>query len=365
MELRRGEVAMSRIRALSCALAAACVSVWACSPPERSLGAAGSAGEASGGTGGGETGGGAGSVSAGGSSGKAGGGTGGIGGARPYFMVVIDVSGSMNECTTPPTTFPATCPEVSATSPNNACGLRPTRINDGKCALRKLVESFSEVDFGLTTFAQAITDCSAICTPYSIDGFMPENAGTCSVSGGCKAGSGMDATGGLIRVPLPITEDTRGNMLKWLDDDCTGGEEVLPAGATPINGAFRDAVRHLRANASALAPNSRSVGVILVTGGGESCDATEVENRAKFSAQDLYLSGLQDGSGRSVKTYPIAVGGATTAVQTALNGIAKMGQCGTETGTCADSANGLSADNEAQLTQSLASIIASAGKPGE
>jgi len=154
-------------------------------------------------------------------------------------------------------------------------------------------------------------------------------------------------------------------MLKWLDDDCTGGEEVVPAGATPINGALRDAARHLRANASALAPNSRSVGVILVTDGGESCDATEVENRAKFSAQDLYLSGLQDGSGRSVKTYPIALGGVSTAVQTAVNGIAKMGQCGTETGTCADSASGLFADNEAQLTQSLASIIASAGQPGE
>lgn len=192
--------------------------------------------------------------------------------ARPYFMVVFDVSGSMNQCTTPATAFPETCPAVSSTSPNNTCGLRPTRINDGKCALRKMVQSFSEVDFGLTTFSQTITGCTAACTPYVVDGYMPESAGTCSVTTACPdptVFTGVNAKGGTVRVPLPVTNSTLGNMLKWVDDDCTSGEEVLPAGATPINGALRDAARHLRTNASSLTPSCRPINVILITDGGE------------------------------------------------------------------------------------------------
>ena len=288
--------------------------------------------------------------------------------ARPYFMVVFDVSGSMNQCTTPATAFPETCPAVSSTSPNNTCGLRPTRINDGKCALRKMVQSFSEVDFGLTTFSQTITGCTAACTPYVVDGYMPESAGTCSVTTACPdptVFTGVNAKGGTVRVPLPVTNSTLGNMLKWVDDDCTSGEEVLPAGATPINGALRDAARHLRTNASSLTPSCRPINVILITDGGESCDGTEVENRAKDAALDLYANGLSDASGRHVKVYPIGFGGVKPAEQTALNAIAKMGQCGAETGTCADATSALVANNEAELSQKLAAIIGGAVQPEE
>ena len=71
--------------------------------------------------------------------------------SRPYFMLVVDTSGSMVACTNPTPIddgdgicnkpgekycFPQSCP---STAVQNSCGLEPTRINDAKCALRKTV----------------------------------------------------------------------------------------------------------------------------------------------------------------------------------------------------------------------------------
>ncbi|MBI5532574.1 MAG: VWA domain-containing protein [Deltaproteobacteria bacterium] len=286
--------------------------------------------------------------------------------ARPYFMVVFDVSGSMIQCTNPATTFPNQCP--GGATPNS-CGLVPSRINDGKCALRKMVKAFSEVDFGLTTFTQTIQNCGTTspyaCTPYAVDGAMPELANGCQVTAACLAGTGAGAHGGTVRVPLPVTGTTINNMIKWADDDCENGNELLPAGPTPINGALRDAAAHLRTNAGSLTPSCRPINVILITDGGETCDGTTTENRARDAAADLYNNGLNDGSGRHVKVYPIGFGGVTAAEQTALNDIAKMGQCGALTGACATATTALTASNEADLSQKLSAIISGSIQPEE
>jgi hypothetical protein len=99
------------------------------------------------------------------------------------------------------------------------------------------------------------------------------------------------------------------------------------------------------------------VSVILITDGGESCDGTELENRAAAAAQDLYLNGLKDGSGRNVKVYPIGFGGITASETTALNNIAKMGQCGATTGTCASGVFAHVAATDLELQAALQHVV--------
>jgi hypothetical protein len=295
---------------------------------------------------------------------------------RPYFMVVFDVSGSMVTCTNPapPQGTPLVNSQCASGATPNSCGLVPSRINDGKCALRKMVQAFSEVDFGLVRFNQTITNCSAtstLCTQYVVDGTMPETANLCSVTAACDmSGTGASAKGGQVLVGLPVGSTTLSSIIQWTDDNCqapvptnTIGPELLPAGPTPINGALRDAGRHLRTNAANLAPSCRPVNVILITDGAETCDGTVTDNRAAAAAQDLYMNGLSDGSGRHVKVYPIGFGGLLAAETTALNAIASFGQCGAA--TCTPAVTALVANNEAELSQKLSAIISAAVAPEE
>jgi MYXO-CTERM domain-containing protein len=64
-----------------------------------------------------------------------------------------------------------------------------------------------------------------------------------------------------------------------------------------------------------------------------------------------------------VKTYVIAFSVDSAADLTAANNIAKMGQCGATTGTCASGVNALQATNEVTLSAAFASIISDAIKP--
>jgi len=243
--------------------------------------------------------------------------------------------------------------------------LPPTRINDGKCALSRMVNAFGQADFGLTTFAQTITGCdpmSPSCAPYVIDGAMPEYAGKCAVSSTCS-GSDSDAHGATVRVGLPVGPSTVADIKEWTDDNCGNGKELVPGGATPVNGSLRDTATYLRANSGALLPLTRPVSVILITDGGESCDGSPDVNYAKDAALELYLNGLADGSGRHVKVFPVGFGGVTTSERLALDAIAKMGQCGSTTGSCAEKTSSLVASNEAALWSVLSAIINSSGQP--
>jgi hypothetical protein len=194
-----------------------------------------------------------------------------------------------------------------------------------------MVTAFSEVDFGLTSFTQSITGCGTTspysCSPYNVDGNMPEYANGCSITYTCS-GTQNGAHGGTVRVGLPITTTSVSDIVTWTDNDCVNGIELVPGGATPINGSLRDAAAHLRANTTNLGPSCRPVNVILITDGGESCDGDPTTNYAQYAAQDLYANGLNDGSGRPVKVFPIGFGGILASEKTALDNIAKMGQCG-------------------------------------
>src|SRR5262245_57326181 len=49
--------------------------------------------------------------------------------ARPYFHLIVDTSGSMISCTTPPSTYPTECNSADVNYKLNSCGLNPSRMN--------------------------------------------------------------------------------------------------------------------------------------------------------------------------------------------------------------------------------------------
>jgi MYXO-CTERM domain-containing protein len=182
-------------------------------------------------------------------------------------------------------------------------------------------------------------------------------------------GTGATATGGKLLVGLPVSPTQGKDIVAYTDDKCQSGDpqELLPGGGTPLNGLLRDAQRFLQKPQSiaALTPSCRPISIILITDGGESCDGTAVENRAAAAAADLYNLGLANGDARPIKVYPIGFGGLGNNEQTALDNIAKAGQCaaGANFAACSANIKALTAANEAELSIALSGIITGSIQP--
>src|SRR5262249_20705113 len=68
--------------------------------------------------------------------------------SKPYFMLLIDTSGSM----------------ITTVNPAPSCGYPATRMGHAKCAVKNTVLAFSgEVNFGLAQYASFMTGCGANC----------------------------------------------------------------------------------------------------------------------------------------------------------------------------------------------------------
>ncbi len=310
--------------------------------------------------------------------------------SRPYFMLAVDTSGSMTACTTPPSVYPVSC--TSGWTPNS-CGYQPTRYNDAKCALEQTVLAFSgEVNFGLSTFAVDFngcpTNCTAQCNPadcgsevYGCGAFcFQEEINTAGTCAGCgpRPGNATTRAGAFVRVPMlqdhfwsnPPALSNVPELLDWVDTSCANDEELFAAGSTPLNGMLRDMKRYFEVGWSApdnsvsypspldaadlLGPGvngstgCRSVNVILITDGAETCDA---QADAEGAAYDLYENGVTVGGKLyKIRTHVIAFAGVTPAQ---VNGIASNGGTGAA----------VSANNEVQLAQALANIVAGAVQP--
>lgn len=253
--------------------------------------------------------------------------------ARPYFMLVVDTSGSMTACTTPPTAYPTECNQAAAGYKLNSCGMVPNRINDAKCALRQTVQAFSgEVNFGLATFASYLSGCaSGACVSncgaptggtcnsdyYSAAGsncvwntFTDAGGSACGNTPACSAGAGpalpnlpegswrngANVVVGINKdswwLPPPLPASNTAELLEWFDGQCNNSRELFAAGGTPIAGSLEAATEYLRAGwtrwtnsnycpspsftygtpADANDRACRSINVILLTDGDESCD---------------------------------------------------------------------------------------------
>ncbi|MGE3674887.1 MAG: VWA domain-containing protein, partial [Polyangiaceae bacterium] len=127
--------------------------------------------------------------------------------AKPYFMLVVDTSGSMIACSAPgfANDHPNSC---ASNAPRNSCNMEPTRINDAKCALRNTVQAFAgQVNFGLATFSRTLTGCNGAacvdsCTTANGSNCADANNGESYLGNGCSLGgsscgpSDMDCNSG-------------------------------------------------------------------------------------------------------------------------------------------------------------------------
>ncbi|HYC54270.1 MAG TPA: MopE-related protein [Candidatus Binatia bacterium] len=270
--------------------------------------------------------------------------------SKPYFMIAADTSGSMTT-------------DVGTPS---SCGYGSTRLAHLRCAIANMVRAFSgQVHFGLATFPIDMDACSGACygscTYACYGGETPCN--------GCGLGSGSTRRGAFIQVPMqvdnfwstPPVADNIDSMLSWVDNSCASSTELFAQGQTPLNGMLRD-LRTYFATAWTAQDNSvtyatplaaedracRSVNIIFITDGDETCDT---QGDAVGAASALFSTGVTVG-GKTFKipTYMINFAGGTAANTDA---IAAAG------GTTAS----FFATNETQISQAISNIIAGVIKP--
>lgn len=300
--------------------------------------------------------------------------------SKPYFMIVVDTSGSMG---------------TVVLTGANSCGYQHNRLGDARCAVKNIVSAYAGVaNFGLATYAWKEANCqNATC-------------GTCDQTTGCfsqctaqfaandnnfcgplttEPDLGISIhSGGLVLTPMlqdhfwsnPPDPSNANTLLSLVDNDC-GNSEIGAAGQTPLGGTLFNLHRYFAGSyqdpftaqtlPSPIGPATfngqpaerpcRSINVILITDGDETCDSYNAgqyptgEGLAVFEAGKLFNTGVTvDGQTFRIKTSVVGFLGATIP---ALNNIAAAGGTGASYSTT----------NEAQLSQALSSIIASALKP--
>jgi hypothetical protein len=295
--------------------------------------------------------------------------------SKPYFMIAFDTSGSMT--TGVPTT--------------NSCNYPKDRLGHGRCAIKNTVQAFSgQVNFGLASYAKLFNGCTVATCPSTAGDWAQAPGGQCSYAnfpgdvagmfctGGCGPEPNADPTdsftraGANILVPMqrdnyyapPLEASNTAELLSWVDNDCTGGKELFPNGCTPMNGILRDMYKYFSSQwtrpggavtftspLGTLAQGERpcrSVNLIFVTDGQETCDQSD---DAADAAADLFNGFVKDGISWKIKTFVINAGDAT--VQAQADAIAAAGGTGTAQ----------VATDEATLSTALANIISSAISP--
>jgi hypothetical protein len=342
--------------------------------------------------------------------------------ARPYFMVVVDTSGSMNCCTTPAVDGCAQganpvweCNSGASGYALNSCGMNPSRLNDAKCAMRKMVQAYAgEVNIGLATYAHnlvcgpavgtCLSDCEAngltgaICNPEDYQCSVTEYPGN---TGGLQAGCGnfpsCTGTGNELSVPPNFTEGSWRNgakvvvpllqdpwwaappppasnvpaLLEWFDNSCNNGTELFASGATPIAGSLRTVAQYLRSgwntnwsttnycgntspvftNLTPLNALDRTCRDINVLLVTDGDESCDSQAAAVTAAQDLFQNGVTIGA----KNWKVRV----HVINFEGGNKANTDEIAAAGGTTAS----LSASNENTLSQALATIIAGSVKP--
>jgi hypothetical protein len=301
--------------------------------------------------------------------------------ARPFFMIAFDTSGSMVACTNNAfidgnSGSLAKCQLNTPASAFNSCGLVPNRINDGKCAVRKMVQAFGEVDFGLSTFPSenVCTGPAAACGPYTgVDSLGPtESSGPgnrCLLRTKTNPDAitcpGVGQPTGKTLVGLPVAANQVAQIVELTDDICNNGDpkELLPVGGTPLNGLLVHSASYIKANIAQLQPSCRPINIILITDGEESCEAS---TKARDTARELYQNITANGGagvGRSVRVFPVGFGQLSDTGVQALEQIADAGQCNDNDAACQAKAKALFANNEAELSIALSKIITGSIQP--
>jgi MYXO-CTERM domain-containing protein len=294
--------------------------------------------------------------------------------SRPYFMVVVDTSGSMG---------------ISVAG-STSCGYQSNRLGHARCAVKNTVLAYSgAVNFGLSSYTWKETACSnATCGTCASGTCFPQctptyAAGDNNFCGPLKLEPTLGANvhaGGLVVVPMlqdhfwaaPPDPTNAPSILNYVDNNC-GNSELGANSNTPIGGSlfsmnqyFSGAYVDPFTNLPVASPlgtaaqgerGCRSLNIILITDGDETCDFYNSaaypndEGLGVYEANRLNNTGVTiGGQNFKVKVHVIGFVGATVS---ALDNIANAGGTGTAYSTA----------NEQQLSQALSNIIAGAIKP--
>ncbi len=182
----------------------------------------------------------------------------------PYFMLVVDNSGSMSastgcstlvtmatctgrtgcswnagaaQCDASQCAAPATmaaCTAVAGCTWTGArcsgdgvdsCGQPHTRINDARCVMQQVVNAYGDVQFGLMRYSETVTGTCGAPAVASL------NCGGCANSGaGCPAAGPLASQGQLL---APIVAHGAMSVEQWADFVCATGFDSVAAGANP------------------------------------------------------------------------------------------------------------------------------------
>jgi hypothetical protein len=239
--------------------------------------------------------------------------------------------------------------------------------------------------------------CQAIACPAALTGKFAgceiNNlwTGTCGSTcgnwngGGCgTAQTGANQRSANILVPLPaddywntppLAQPNSAALLSYVDNQCGDCKEIFSDGNTPLNGVLRDMFRYLSqqwrpplpgTNADVAPAGSpivatpltgterpcRSVNVILITDGDETCPTDSAAAQAQAAATALRNGWTIGTTTWTAKTYVIDVRGTTT-----------PGTGSTNIATAGGTAPAKAAVDEVALSQALSAIITGANSP--
>ena len=308
---------------------------------------------------------------------------------KPYFLVIVDTSGSMEWCAASTQNTPdcscrvntsANCATSPPTRPaanlfkTNRCGFPQNRIGDAKCALQRIIDGTGgDAVFGLMQFEQ------------------PCGNGTCSTSQTCSSSTTGPCDDGQLVVE--IQEGNASVMRQWVDGvdgpgTCDAANHRFPhelrSGLwTPIAQSLQRANEYLRGTADAtfswatdsnMIPSSpipasdpqlacRPVSVILLTDGDDTCASNPTTDPpARAATLNTGDPKATTRAGKAFKTYVIGFGASGGNFNpTVLDNIAMQG------GTDSPDATHryFPAVNEAELSLALNQIIADSQPPSE
>ena len=133
---------------------------------------------------------------------------------KPYFLLIFDTSGSMND-------LPAVANTCGFTTSTTSGGMNPTttvasrKMDAAKCALGKILNATGDADFGLMQFAQSNT---------------------------CGDGSSCGPTADSARLRVPIQSNTTGGIMSLIDKvgsaNNSNANELCSGGYTPLGGTL-------------------------------------------------------------------------------------------------------------------------------
>ena len=225
----------------------------------------------------------------------------------PYFLVVVDNSGSMS---------------TSTGAGNNSCGQAHTRINDARCVMQQVVNAYGDVEFGLMRYNETVAGNTCGGGP----GLTYTDCNGCGNSGAGCPGVGSTAAQGQLLAPIV----SHGSLAveRWADFTCTGGwdngtnPELRADTWTPIAGTVRGARSYFEGTSlfstvgGAARPGSpltnstidqtcRPVSLVFLTDGEETC-ASDVATTTAID--ELYASTAAGVAPRHILSYFIGFG---------------------------------------------------------